>query len=95
MTLPLRQGSGDKPEIDPMTAEEITKYLTELNDELRLMEIKGGVSLYGGAVMVLAFKARIATKDVDAIFYPTAEIRSAAKLIAHATVWSKHGSTTV
>ena len=65
-----------------MTAEEITKYLTELNDELRLMDIKGEVSLYGGAVMVLAFKARIATKDVDAIFYPTAEIRSAAKVIA-------------
>ena len=65
-----------------MTAEEIAKYLTELNDELRLIDIKGEVSLYGGAVMVLAFKARIATKDVDAIFHPTAEIRSAAKLIA-------------
>src|SRR5580765_143509 len=66
-----------------MTAEEITKYLTELNDELRLMDIKGEVSLFGGAVMVLAFKARIATKDVDAIFHPAAEIRSAAKRIAH------------
>ena len=66
-----------------MTSEEITKYLTELNDELRLMDIKGEVSLYGGAVMVLAFKARIATKDVDAIFHPTIEIRRAAKLIAH------------
>ena len=36
-----------------MTSEEITKYLTELNDELRLMDIKGEVSLYGGAVMCL------------------------------------------
>lgn len=65
-----------------MTAEEITEYLTELNDELRLMDIKGEVSLFGGAVMVLAFKARIATKDVDAIFHPTAEIRAAARRIA-------------
>lgn len=65
-----------------MTAEEITQYLTELNDELRLMDIKGEVSLYGGAVMVLAFNARIATKDVDAIFQPSSEIRSAAKKIA-------------
>lgn len=65
-----------------MTAEEITQYLTELNDELRLMDIKGEVSLFGGAVMVLAFKSRIATKDVDAIFQPTAEIRAAVKLIA-------------
>lgn len=65
-----------------MTAKEITQYLTELNDELRLMDIKGEVSLYGGAVMVLAFKARIATKDVDAIFQPTVEIRAAARMIA-------------
>ena len=65
-----------------MTAEEITKYLTELNDELRLMGIKGEVSLYGGAVMCLAFKTRQATKDVDAIFDPIREIRNAAHRIA-------------
>ncbi len=61
-----------------MTAEEITKYLTELNDELRLMNIKGEVSLYGGAVMCLAFKSRPVTKDVDAIFEPVRAIRTAA-----------------
>ncbi len=65
-----------------MTAEEIKQYLTELNDELRLMDIKGEVSLFGGAVMVLAFKARPATKDVDAIFKPVKEIRNAAHRIA-------------
>lgn len=65
-----------------MTADEITKYLTELNDELRLMDIKGEVSLYGGAVMCLAFKTRPATKDVDAIFEPVREIRNAAHRIA-------------
>jgi hypothetical protein len=65
-----------------MTAEEITQYLTELNDELRLMDIKGEVSLFGGAVMVLAFKARPATRDVDAIFEPIREIRNASHRIA-------------
>lgn len=65
-----------------MTADEITQYLTELNDELRLMDIKGEVSLFGGAVMVLAFKARPATRDVDAIFEPVKEIRNAAHRIA-------------
>jgi hypothetical protein len=69
-----------------MTAEEIKQYLQELDEELRLKDIKGEVSLFGGAVMVLAFKARIATKDVDAIFFPTSEIRSAAKRIA-----ARHG----
>ncbi len=65
-----------------MTAEEITQYLTELNDELRLMDLKGEVSLYGGAVMVLAFKTRPATRDVDAIFEPIKEIRNASHRIA-------------
>ena len=65
-----------------MTAEEITKYLTELNDELRLMDIKGEVSLYGGAVMCLVYDARPATKDVDAIFKPTSEMRQAIKRVA-------------
>lgn len=65
-----------------MTAGEITQYLTELNEELRLMNIKGEVSLFGGAVMCLAFKTRISTKDVDAIFHPTIEIRKAVRKIA-------------
>lgn len=65
-----------------MTADEITKYLTELNDELRLMNIKGEVSLYGGAVMCLVYDARPATKDVDAVFRPTAQLREAIALVA-------------
>lgn len=39
-------------------AEEIKRYLTELNEELRLMDIKGDVCLYGGAVMAIAYNAR-------------------------------------
>lgn len=65
-----------------MIAEEITQYLTELNDELHLVDIKGEVSLYGGAVMVLAFNARISTKDIDAVFEPVKEIRNAAHRVA-------------
>lgn len=65
-----------------MTADEITQYLTELNDELALKDVKGEVALFGGAVMVLAFKARPATRDVDAIFEPVKEIRNASHRIA-------------
>lgn len=65
-----------------MTADEITQYLNELNDELRRSNVTGEVSLYGGAVMCLAYKARPATKDVDAIFEPIREIRNAANRIA-------------
>jgi len=69
-----------------MTAEEITQYLTELNEELRAMDIKGEVSLFGGAVMCLVYDARPATKDVDAIFRPMADIRKAIERVAE-----KHG----
>ena len=65
-----------------MTADEIRRYLTELDEELRKTGVKGEVSLYGGAVMCLVFDARPATKDVDAIFRPVADIRSAIKRIA-------------
>ena len=65
-----------------MTADEIRRYLTELSDELRQMDIKGEVSIYGGAVMCLVYAARPATKDVDAVFRPTSEIRHAVELIA-------------
>jgi hypothetical protein len=32
--------------------------LTELNEELRSINIKGEICLYGGAVMALAYNAR-------------------------------------
>lgn len=65
-----------------MTAEDIEKYLGELNDELCAADVKGEICLYGGAVMCLAFKARPATKDVDAIFEPVREVRRAAMKVA-------------
>ncbi|MBA3323521.1 MAG: hypothetical protein H0T45_19040 [Pyrinomonadaceae bacterium] len=69
-----------------MTTVEIEKYLRELNDELRATGVKGEISLYGGAVMCLAFNARLATKDVDAVFVPIKHIRRAAGVIA-----ARHG----
>ncbi len=68
-----------------MTAEEIKKYLSDLNDELAEQNVKGEICLYGGAVMCLAFKARPATRDIDAIFEPVKQIRRAA-----AKVGEKH-----
>jgi hypothetical protein len=65
-----------------MTAEEIRRYLGELDVELRQSDIKGEISIYGGAVMCLVYDARPATKDVDAVFRPVSEIRNAVALIA-------------
>jgi hypothetical protein len=65
-----------------VNAEEIKSYLTELNEELRSMDVKGEICLYGGAVMALAYKARPDTDDVDAIFEPVRYIRRAAGRVA-------------
>ena len=58
-----------------LTAAQITDALQELSDELGKAGAKGEICLFGGAVMVLAFNARLSTKDVDAVFHPTKLIR--------------------
>lgn len=49
-----------------LTREAILGALTELSDELGAIGVSGEICLFGGTVMVLAFGARPATKDVDA-----------------------------
>jgi hypothetical protein len=62
--------------------ETIRSALTQLSDELGKRGVMGELNLVGGTAMVLAFRARGATKDVDAIFEPAAEIRAAATHVA-------------
>jgi hypothetical protein len=61
-----------------------------LNDELEKKGVIGEIGICGGAVMCLVFKARRATKDVDAVFQPTKEIRDAAKKVAGAFGLDEH-----
>lgn len=65
-----------------MTKQQIKKYLNMLNNQLEEMGIKGEICLYGGAAMCLAFNARQATKDVDAVFEPAQKVRLAALKVA-------------
>jgi hypothetical protein len=67
-----------------MDKNQIRACLEKLNEELRLMDVKGEVCLYGGAVMCLVYDARPNTKDIDAVFKPTQQIREAIKRIAEA-----------
>ena len=59
----------------------IVRALDRLSHVLGDRGITGEVCLLGGTVMVLAFKTRARTKDVDAIFHPPHEIRDAARLV--------------
>ena len=64
-----------------LSRERIVAALQKVSDELGQHGVKGELCLFGGAVMVLAFAARVSTKDVDAIFQPTREIRDAARKV--------------
>lgn len=52
-----------------------------LSQGLGAKGVTGEVCLFGGTVMVLAFTARLSTKDVGAIFQPTPLIRDLARRI--------------
>jgi hypothetical protein len=61
-----------------MNRNEIVTYLTRLSELLALHDVVGEIVLFGGAAMVLAHKARLSTKDVDAVFAPKDLIYQAA-----------------
>jgi hypothetical protein len=65
-----------------LTRETILRGLEALSDELGNQGVTGEICLFGGTVMVLAFNARLTTKDVDALFQPTQTIRELARRIA-------------
>ena len=53
-----------------------------LDDELGTMGVEADLFVVGGAAMAVAYDARRATTDVDAVFVPSKEVRTAALRVA-------------
>ena len=64
------------------TREVIEKLLSDLNSKLKARGLQGELCIFGGAAMILNFNARMATKDVDAIFAPKAEFHQCVQEVA-------------
>lgn len=68
---------------DPkLTKEKILAALDAINVLLEQKGVIGELCIFGGATMILAFDARPATRDVDAVFVPKSEISKAAEQVA-------------
>jgi hypothetical protein len=65
-----------------LTRADILRLLEVLDAELSARHAEGELYLVGGAVMCLAFDARAATRDVDALFKPAKIVREAAACVA-------------
>jgi Nucleotidyltransferase of unknown function (DUF6036) len=69
----------------PLSADDIQRAFTALSDELADRNERAELIVVGGAALVLLFRARESTKDVDAYFVkPTAAVvRAAAEAVAN------------
>ncbi|MBX3744763.1 MAG: hypothetical protein KF833_05590 [Verrucomicrobiae bacterium] len=70
-----------RDEKSALTRDQILAALSALSDHLGQQHVTGEICLFGGTVMVLAFTARLSTKDVDALFQPAQVIREAARRV--------------
>lgn len=61
---------------------EIERLLERLNDELARTSTRADINLVGGAVMCTVFDARESTRDVDATFRPSSDVREAPLRVA-------------
>jgi len=66
-----------------LDAADITGLLEALDGELAARGTTADVYLVGGAAMALSFDSTRTTRDLDAVFVPTSEVRAAVARVAH------------
>jgi len=60
----------------------LLEALGELDEELKIHNVRGEVFIVRGAAMAIAYDTRRSTADVDAVFVPSSEVRTAASRVA-------------
>jgi Nucleotidyltransferase of unknown function (DUF6036) len=66
----------------PLDRAAIRGLLADLDAELARRGTKADIFLVGGAALAIAYDARRATRDLDAVFQPTEAVREAARAVA-------------
>ena len=66
-----------------LSKDQIIVALSLLNDKLAERSVDGEICIFGGAAMVLAFNARLNTRDVDAVFVPKSDV---AKIVVEVAI---------
>ena len=82
VTFLISMNSEQRTANSVLTRETILHALNSLSNKLGQQNLIGEICLFGGTAMMLAFTARLTTKDVDAIFQPAQTIRELAHSIA-------------
>lgn len=77
-----KDGKTDPSVGSTLSREQILRALQALSDGLGAQGVTGEICLFGGTAMMLAYTARITTKDVDALFQPATTIRAIARRVA-------------
>ncbi len=67
---------------EALTKVRLTRALRRLGELAHAQQLVLEVSLYGGAVFLLVFSSRDATKDVDAVVHPAETARQLAAVVA-------------
>ena len=65
-----------------LTKDEMLMYFEEINRRLATLDKHGEILIAGGAALTMVFNARNSTRDIDAIFQPTEDMRKITKEIA-------------
>jgi hypothetical protein len=73
----------------PVTGDELLSALRRLGEILYRRGVTADLYVFGGAAMVLAYQARVATRDIDAVFVPDTEVLDAAREVARERGWPR------